>query len=71
MVPQARNERNQKVFLLSFGKKKKSYEKPAGQGGMRSGKAWWSLKEGVRTQVGKYYSPTKKQPDLFLFLVRN
>ena len=31
-----------------FGKKKKSVL-PAGPDGMRSGMAWWSWKEGVRT----------------------
>ena len=48
-----------KRFLKSFGKKKESYEKPAGQGGMRSGKVWWRWKEGVRTQVRKYTCLTK------------
>ena len=43
-----------KTFLKSFGKKKKSFVQPVGQGGMRSGKAWWSWKEGVRTHVKKY-----------------
>ena len=43
-----------KRFLKSFVKKKKSFVLPAGQGGTRSGKAWWSWKESVRTQVRKY-----------------
>ena len=36
-----------KRFLKSVGKKKKSNVQPVGQVGMRSGKAWWSWKEGV------------------------
>ena len=58
VAQQVRNEIGQKV-LKSFGKKKKSYEKPVGQGAMRSGKAWWSWKEGVRTEVRKYKRWTK------------
>ena len=34
--------------------RKKGYEEPAGQGGMRRRKALWSWEEGVRTQVRKY-----------------
>ena len=43
-----------KRLLKYFGKKKKNYVLPAGPDGRRSGKAWWSWKEGVKTQVGKY-----------------
>ena len=46
-------------FLKSLGKKK-SYEQPAGQGGMRSGKAWWSWKEGV-----KDIQMLNKRPEVF------
>ena len=55
-----------KRFLKSLGKKKKkkSYEQPAGQGGMRSGKAWWSWKEGVRT-ISQDIQMLNKRPEVF------
>ena len=51
-----------KTFLKSFGTKKKSYVlRQLAPGGISSGKAWWSWKEGVRTQVGKYKMLSKRQ----------
>ena len=48
-------------LLKSLGKKKNSYVLPAGQGGMRSGKAWWSWKEGVRTKSQETQMLSKRQ----------
>ena len=48
-----------KRFSKYVGEKKKRFVLSAGPGGMRSGKAWWSWKGGVRTYVGEYRCRTK------------
>ena len=42
-----------KRFSKYFGKKNKNYVLPAGPNGRRSGKAWSTWKDDVKTQVGE------------------
>ena len=54
VAQQARNESGQKVIEIFLARRRRLMSCQLGNVGCAVEKAWWSWKEGVRTQVGKY-----------------